>query len=70
MNAERKFWESVLSAASQDWDVQIDASLGSGALSKQDVRVYVVDVTSGWMSAGWRHDAGNGTSGHTSVSPP
>lgn len=52
MNAERKFWETVLSAANPTWDVQVDPSLSPGTFSKQEVRVYVVDATHGWMSAG------------------
>lgn len=52
MNAERKFWETVLAAANPSWNVQADPSLLPGTYSQHDVRVYVVDATSGWMSAG------------------
>lgn len=52
MNAERNFWETVLAAANPTWNVQADPSLLPGSYSQHDVRVYVVDATSGWMSAG------------------
>lgn len=54
MTAERRFFESILAKASPSWDVTLAPHMQPGQMdmASLDVRVYVLDTSSGWTAAG------------------
>lgn len=55
MSNETKFWESVGSTLSGGWLIHSTESNDPDLMSKMrthDVRIYAIDVSTGWMSAG------------------
>jgi hypothetical protein len=54
MTAEQRFFESILAKASPGWDVTLAPHMQPGQmdLASLNVRVYVLDTSSGWTAAG------------------
>lgn len=59
MKHEHQFWQDVAGTVNPGWIIRVDPLVGGGTgnLAGNDTFIYVVDVASGWVSAGAIHSS-------------